>query len=277
MARLPQVQEDFQDDGLDRKRYEKEDKMKYPEAMQTIDTEKALTYLGFEPKINGSYLEFICPTCLNKASIRYHGEKKNVSYCQTCKAGSNIIALAVKIKVIEFQDAKNLLIEKATYTDKQIEEPLNLNYTLEWTDEMGKIGLNQELCQKLGVGKPKGKTMLSGSLVFTVYNDQGVKVAYWGLKDGKPKFHSSFNPENYLYNIHNCAPGEVHITKDMIDCLRIIHSGSPCLCNFGLPYISTKQYSLLNNFEKVVIHWTNDKRDVAFSCITQIRTFYRFV
>jgi len=252
--------------------------MKYNEAMQAIDTEKALTLLGLEVKPNGSYLDFISPECGHENSIRYHGEKKNVAYCPTCKKGSNIIALTSLVKKIEFQDAKNMLIEKATYTDKPIEEELNLNYTLEWCVGMEKQGLNQELCEKLGVGKPKGKTMLSGHVVFTVFNEQGLKIAYYGLKDGKPKFHQSFNPENYLYGYNGIDPREeVWITRDMFNCLRIIHSGKQSLCNFGLPYLSTKQYLLLSNCDRIVFEWSGDKRDIAYSNIASLKTFYRFV
>lgn len=180
--------------------------MKYAEAMQIIDTEKALTYLGFTVRKNGSYLNFPCIDCGNESAIRYHGEKKNVSFCKTCKVGSNIIALAVKVKGIEFQDAKNLLIEKASYCDKPIEEQLNLNYELEWCVEMEKQGLNQELCEKLGVGKPKGKTMLSGSIAFTVFNEQGLKVAY---SESKPRIDLEINPV-----MKGCPSFTHHLTRN---------------------------------------------------------------
>jgi len=252
--------------------------MKYIEAIQTIDTEKALNHLGFEVKRNGHYLDFSCPTCGVKSSIRYHGEKKNVSYCQNCK-GSNIIALAAKVKGIEFQDAKKLLLEKATYTDKPIEEELNLNGNLEWCDFMAKEGINQEFSEKMGVGRWKGKGIMSGHVAFTVHNENGVKVAYYGIHipDKRIKFPSNFNPELYLYNIHNInLHEEVWITRDMFDCLRILYSGKQSVCNFGLPYLSVRQYQLLSNCDRVVFEWSGDKRDIAFSNITQLKTFYRF-
>lgn len=253
--------------------------MKYPEAMQKIDTEKALIYLGFAIKKNGSYLNFPCIECGNESAIRYHGEKKNVAYCPTCKIGSNIISMAVKIKGIEFQEAKNLLIEKTAGVSTPIEEELNLNYTLEWCAEMEKRELNQELCKKLGVGKPKGKTMLSGTIAFTVHNEHGLRVAYFGLKpDGTKKFHQSFNPELYLYNYHYIDPTEeVWITEDMFTCLKMIDSGKQAVCNFGLPYLSAKQYQLLSNCDRVIFQWSGDKRDIAYSNITGLKTFYRFV
>ncbi|HVN95454.1 MAG TPA: hypothetical protein VMT62_03415 [Syntrophorhabdaceae bacterium] len=262
--------------------------MKYNEAMQTIDTEKALTLLGLEFKRNGSYLNFPCIFCGKESSIRCYGDKKNVSYCPACKLGSNIIFIASKIKQIEFQDAKNLLLDKATYADKHIEQELNLTYTLEWCEEMAKQGLNQELCEEMGVGKPKGKTMLSGYIVFTVFNEQGLKVAYYGSKapdklgdkpsyEGIPKFHSSFNPESYLYGFNRIDPREeVWVTRDMFDCLRIIHSGKQSVCNFGLPYLSFNQYQLLSHCDRIVFEWPGDKREVAYSNIALLKTFYRF-
>jgi hypothetical protein len=253
--------------------------MKYNEAMQKINTEKALNFLGLAFKPNGSYLNFPCIECGNQSSIRYHGEKKNVVYCPTCKTGNNIIAMTVKLKGIEFQDAKNLLLEKTSFPEKPIEEELNLNYQLEWCEEMAKLGLNEELCSHMQVGKPKGKTMLSGTIVFTVFNEQAVKIAYFGVNPkGAVKYHHSFNPETYLYNYHNVDPTEeVWITTDMFDCLRIIYSGKQAVCNFGLPYLSTKQYMFLSNCDRIVFQWSGDKRDIAYSNIASLKTFYRFV
>jgi len=253
--------------------------MKYNEAMQVIDTEKALVYLGFEVQRNGSYLDFPCPTCGNKSSIRYHGEKKNVSYCPNCKKGDNIISLAVKIKQLEFQDAKNLLLEKATFADKPIEEELNLTGQLEWCEFLEKEGLNMELCQEMGVGKWKGKGIMAGHVAFTVHNEHGIKVAYYGLHipEKRVKYPSNFNPETYLYNSHNInLDEEVWITKDLFNCLRIIQSGKQSVCNFGLPYLSTRQYQLLSNCDRVVFDWSGDKRDIAYTNIASLKTFYRF-
>ena len=253
--------------------------MKYNEAIQHINTEKALSFLGIAFKQNGSYFNFPCPNCGNQSAIRFHGEKKNVSYCPTCKSGSNIIWVAMKLKGMEFQEAKNLLLEKTTLPDKPIEEELNLVYQLEWCEEMEKLGLNEELCRLMEVGRPKGKTMLSKHIVFTVFNEQTVKIAYFGVKpDGTVKYHHSFNPESYLYNYQKIDPTEeVWVTRDMFDCLRIIHSGKQSVCNFGLPYLSTKQYQLLSNCDRIVFDWSGDKRDIAYSNIASLKTFYRFV
>lgn len=171
--------------------------MKYAESMQRIDTEKGLTYLGLKFKKNGSYLYFPCPKCGNDAAIKFYGEKKNVSYCPACRTGNNIIALAVKLKGIDFQEAKNLLLDKTTTPKKPIAGELHLTYALEWCDLMEKEGVNKELCQTIGVGKPKGKTMLSGCIAFTVHNEKGVKIAYYGIRiaDRHPMHHKSFNPQ----------------------------------------------------------------------------------
>ena len=246
--------------------------MKYVEAIQTVDTEKALAVLGLEIKKDGSYIHFT-HLCGHDAVIRIHGEKKNMIFCPTCKTGSNIFKLAKDLKGIGYE----ALIEKAGKPQKPIEEELNLSYELEWCVEMEKEGLNQELCQRLGVGKPKGKTMLSGTIAFTVFNEHGLKVAYFGLKEGKAKFHNSFNPETYLYNYQNCDQREeVWITNDMFSCLRHLAGGKQSVCNFGLPYLSIKQYLLLSDCDRVTFQWSGDKRGVACSNIASLKTFYRF-
>lgn len=253
--------------------------MKYNEAMMAINTERALEILCFPTKKNGSYYYFPCPECGSEVSIRFHGEKKNVSYCPSCKKGNNIIAIAAQIKGIGFQEAKEFLLGKATTIEKPIEEELSLAGQLEFCQLMEQEGLNAELCQQMGVGKWKGKGIMAGHVAFTVHNEHGVRVAYYGfhIPDKKVKFPANFNPETYLYNIHNInAQEEVWITKDLFNCLRIIQSGKQSVCNFGLPYLSTRQYQLLSNCDRVVFDWSGDKRDIAYTNIASLKTFYRF-
>jgi hypothetical protein len=255
--------------------------MKYQEAMQHIDTEKALTVLGFTVKKNGSYLYFPCPTCGNESAIRYHGEKKNVSYCPSCKAGINIITLAVKIKGIDFQDAKSLLIEKAIGPQRPIEEELNLTYELEWCDLMDREGLNKELCETIGVGKPKGKTMLSGCIAFAVRNEHGVKIAYYGIRiaDRRPTHHKSFNPESYLFGYHAADQDEeVLVTTDMFSCLRHLAEGEQSVCNFGLPYLSSRQLELLSPFSRITFEWLlTERNEIMLSVAQNLKAYHRFV
>lgn len=89
---------------------------------------------------------------------------------------------------------------------------------------------------------------------------------------------STSNPEFYLYGCHHPVDPtqEVWITKDMFNCLRIIQSGKQSVCNFGLPYLSVRQYQLLPNCDRVVLEWSGGKRDIAYTDIASLKTFYRF-
>jgi tRNA-dihydrouridine synthase len=58
---------------------------------------------------------------------------------------------------------------------------------------------------------------------------------------------------------------------------EMIDSGKQAVCNFGLPYLSVKQYQLLSNCDRVIFQWSGDKRDIAYSNIANLKTFYRFV
>lgn len=255
--------------------------MKYAEAVQRIDTEQALTYLGIQSKKEGRYLAFPCIDCGSESAIRYYGEKKNVAYCSTCKAGTNIIAMAVKLRGIYFQEAKKLLVEKTSATEEPLQEKLGLNYELEYTSEMEKEGLSQELCETIGIGRPKGKTMLSGYIAFTVHNETGLKVAYYGIKiaDGRPKFHQSFNPELYLFAYHAADKNEeVLITTDMFSCLRHLAKGNQAVCNFGLPYLSPRQMQLLSSFPCITFEWFfTDKRDIMLNAAQNLKAYHRFL
>jgi hypothetical protein len=255
--------------------------MRYSEAMQVINTAKALSLAGLKTTKNGSYLNFPCPKCQTEAVMRYFGEKKNVSYCPTCKIGDNIIAIVAKLKGIEFQEAKTLLIEKTVGPDKPIENELSLSYDLEWCDLMEKEGLDKELCERLGVGRPKGKTMMSGAVAFTIYDEKGLKVAYYGIRtsDRRPVCHKSFNPELYLYNFNNVDPREeAWITTDMFSCLRHLAGGRQCVCNFGLPYLSSRQIELLSPFPQITFEWLfTEKNEIMLNTAQNLKTYHRFV
>ena len=255
--------------------------MKYSEAMQAINTEKALSFVGLTATKNGSYLNFLCPKCQAEAAMRYFGDKKNVSYCPSCKIGDNIIAIVARLKGIEFQEAKNLLVEKTAGVDKPIENELGLNYDLEWCDLMEKEGLDKELCERLGVGKPKGKTMMSGAVAFTIYDEKGLKIAYYGIRtsDRRAVYHKSFNPELYLYHLNNVGPREeVWITTDMFSCLRHLAGGRQCVCNFGLPYLSSRQMELLSSFAQITFEWLfTEKNEIMLSVAQNLKTYHRFV
>jgi hypothetical protein len=250
--------------------------MKYQEAIKTVDTEKALSFLGLEIKKEGSYIRFPAP-CGHEAVIRWYGEKKNVIYCPECKKGSNIFQLALDFKGIDYAD----LVEKTAKPNRPIEEELNLHYELEWCDLMDKEGLNKELCETIGVGKPKGKTMLSGCIAFTVHNENGVKIAYYGIRisDRHPMHHKSFNPELYLFAYHAADPGEeVLVTTDMFSCLRHLVGGKQAVCNFGLPYLSSRHWELLAPFPFITFEWLfTEKKEIMLNVAQNLKTYHRFV
>jgi hypothetical protein len=250
--------------------------MKYQTAIQNIDTEKALSLLGLETKKEGAYIRFLAP-CGHEVVIKCYGEKKNVIYCPECKKGSNIFQLALDMRGINYTD----LVEKTARCARPIEEQLNLNYELEWCAEMEKRGLSREFCQQIGVGKPKGKTMLSGCIAFTVQNEAGVKIAYYGIRiaDRRPTFHRSFNPELYLFAYHTADTGEeVLVTTDLFSCLRHIAGGKQSVCNFGLPYLSSRQMELLSPFPRITFEWLfADKREIMLNVAQNLKTYHRFM
>jgi len=78
----------------------------------------------------------------------------------------------------------------------------------------------------------------------------GTLVAFYGLtKDRKPKFHSSFNPELYLYNLHRIdRQQDVLLTTNLLLCLKAIVEGKQAVSTFSLPYLSPQQLELIGNF-----------------------------
>ena len=250
--------------------------MLYKEAIQRIDTRKAMSYLGFNILLDGTYLKFSCQ-CGGQAAIKIYGSKKNLWYCEGCKTGGNIVGLTTKLRNLEFQEAKNLLLEKAEMS-MPIEEPLELTYQLEYCSFLKERGLPEESCRILEVGRPKGKTMLSGCLTFAVRNEKGYKIAYYGIKpDGTPKYHHSFNPETTLYRpIPLDFTKEVILTTDMVKCLVYIYDGKQACSNFELPYLSQWQLEQLSKCEYLSIDWPFDKREIA-TTVAELKCYHRFL
>ncbi len=232
--------------------------MNYRETLQVIDTARALECLGINARVpQGAYIKFPCPSdnCDELALIKTHGNKKNLFYCPRCKLSGHIISLVMKIMNINWQEACEWL-KKARATPHVITDQLQLKYELEYHKFLEDKGISKEICEMFQIGVPKGKTMLAGCVAFTVFNDDGERIAYYGInmKTGKPVFHKSFNPELYLYgqsfylghkDYH--FVDEVYFTTDIFQCIKIYAEDEFAVCNFGLPYISNEQMDKLDH------------------------------
>ena len=254
--------------------------MNYRDTMKSVDTMKALIVLGLEGKSQGAYIYFDCPNCQKKAGIKAYGDKKNLYYCPSCKSSGHIISLTMKIKGIEWEKASEFLSTILTEIANKITEELNLNYELIYNDFIKSKGISQGICFLLDIGVPKGKTMLSGCVAFAIKDEGGKKIAYYGIrmKDGNAVFHKSFNPELYLYgydvvDIHQIT----YFTTDIFKCVKYLEDKKQCVCNFGLPYLSSVQIDLLGEIEKLVF-MVDEKaiNTIAIQLAQSQKGFYRF-
>ena len=127
-----------------------------------------------------------------------------------------------------------------------------MQYELTYNKFIEAQGFDEEVCKLYEFGSPKGKTMLAGSVAFTVRDENGKKIAYYGIrmKDLKPIFHNSFNPEHYLWGYYRITDKDkvLFFTTDLFKCVRMQASGFQSVCNFGLPYISKEQMALIKDF-----------------------------
>ena len=230
--------------------------MSYTATMKSVDTEKALALLELEAKPKGAYFIFPCPKCPKEAVIKAYGEKKNVWFCPDCKAKGNMVSLAMMQRTLEYEEAIHFLKEKAVgFHGRKIENELKLTYPLEYHKKLEEEGISEETAVLLEIGKPKGKGILAGHIAFTVFDEDGKKVAYFGIhpETGKAKSHSSFNPELYLYRWNAVDPEHsVFLTPDMFECVRQVMGGHQAVCNFGLPYLSQTHLKLLATCSTVI-------------------------
>jgi len=256
--------------------------MNYVNTLQAVDTMKALSLVGIEGGQSGAYIRYPCTKCEEgSAVIRAYGEKKNVWYCPECKRSGQIISLLMDKKEITWEEAKQLLTDKAiTYPASKLTKEISLAYELEYDNYLELQGISQDVCKELGIGRPKGKTMLSGCIAFAIY-EQDKKIAYYGIriKDGKPIFHHSFNPELYLYNYNRVDTGQdVYFTTDMLDCVKLLSRGQQAVCNFGLPYLSTTHFALLKQCKYVSFAYEMKYLDeICFQAVKNLQNFMRIV
>jgi predicted RNA-binding Zn-ribbon protein involved in translation (DUF1610 family) len=228
--------------------------MSYKNTLQKVDTEKALSLIGIEYQTQGAYVKFPCPNCKEQAVIKAYGDKKNLYYCPRCKVSGHIISLVMKVLGTDWNNANKLLI-KAEATTKRIANELTMKYELQYHHFLESQGISEKTCRDLEIGVPKGKTMLAGCIAFAVHDEEGRKIAYYGIriKDLKPVFHKSFNPELYVFNFFNVDSKEpVYFSSNMFECIKNIEQGRQCMSNFGLPYLSRFQLDLLRYYEKIV-------------------------
>ena len=69
-----------------------------------------------------------------------------------------------------------------------------------------------------------------------------------------PKFHTSFNPESYLYNYHRIdKANDLVVCTDLFLCIKSLVEGKPAVSTFGLPYLSQKQLELLNQCKMLTV------------------------
>jgi hypothetical protein len=254
----------------------------YRETLQAVDTLKALKIVGIDGGQQGAYVYFPCTGCGKQAVIKAYGDKKNIWYCPECKDKGHIISLIMKIAGIEWNEAKSLLEAKAfAYPTAKIQKELALEYELQYNKFLEAQVISEEIAREYEIGVPKGKTMLSGCVAFTVHNENGKKVAYYGIrmKDLKPVFHKSFNPELYLYNYHRIDPEkDVYFITDMFDCIRTLSSGRQSVCNFGLPYLSAEQISLLQRLKYVSFDCSmNHNVEVIYQLTTNLQNYVSVV
>lgn len=215
----------------------------YTGALQTIDPWKALSLLGFKPKPNHSYISYPCPSCGATASLKQWGPKKNILYCPKCAKGGNIISLAMEVKKIVYEEAIKFL-EKAVTPRKKLTTPFEKELELDYLDYLHQRGITEETAQDLHIGRPKGRGVFAGCIVFLCHDENGMRLGYFGIKMTEGRANQFFNPELYLYGL-NRGGDDLILVDDMFECVRLIQDGQNAVCNFGTPFLSIEQIELL--------------------------------
>lgn len=240
--------------------------MDYHTLLNITDTGKALKELQIPYTIEGAYLNYPCTYCGKTARIRRYGVGKNLGTCNHCKNGTNI---AKMVKEIQYPDMERKAawpivqkyLKKAQpffYKKNDREWPQELE--LSYTPLLKEKGLTEEFCKEHFIGKAKTGS-LGGYTAFKFFNDDGLKIGYFGInvKDGKFRFFRNY-PEFYLYNFHAIDPTkEVLFVSDIWRCLAEMQEGKQAVSNFGFGYISVYQFDLLDRCEKLLFYGSDSE------------------
>lgn len=256
----------------------KEEAMDYLNTLYVVNTVKALEFLKLESDQQGAYVYFKCQHCGGKAVAKAYGFKKNLTYCTSCKKSGHIISLAQDILKLDYQDAKKFLKQAIVMTDKRLTEECQKKYDLKYHPVLKEWGIDEHAATILEIGVPEGRSMMAGCLTFAVRNEKGTLIAYWGLnlKTGKEKYHRSFSPELYVYNIANVVDkfDRVVFTDDMIEWLKLTQQNVQAVCNFNLPYLSPVHLELLRDIKHLEFK-VKEPREFALQAI-DLKTYYKF-
>lgn len=83
--------------------------MNYNQILTAVDTVKVLSIIGLTGEQKGAYVYYECHKCKGKAVIKAYGEKKNLFYCEQCKAKGHIISLVMEASDVDWDPELQLM------------------------------------------------------------------------------------------------------------------------------------------------------------------------
>jgi DNA primase len=143
-----------------------------------------------------------------------------------------------------------------------------LTFTLQLIDHthayLKERGIMAETAQKFGVGIFPGKGSMQGRCVIPIHNRNGELVAYAGRSiDGSEpryKFPAGFHKSQELFNLQR-VQGEyaVVLVEGFFDCMKVIHSGFPCVALMGSTMSKAQHDLLAEHFGQVILMLDGDE------------------
>jgi DNA primase len=142
-------------------------------------------------------------------------------------------------------------------------------------------GVSEETARMFGIGYFAGRGMMSGRIVFEIYNEKGELVAYAGrsIDESEPpyKFPPGFHKSLELYNLHR-AIGEgnsdrrVVVVEGFFDCLKVRAAGFPCVALMGSSMSDAQADLLVRHFKAACILLDGDEagRNATDECLVKL-------
>lgn len=166
----------------------------------------------------------------------------------------SVINFVCHIKHIEVREAASLL--KAQFLSKIQPKPKRdiPNLILHYDEYLSKRGIDPNIAKEYEVGLVKDRSIVSGRIVFKMYDHDSNHIGYIGYKVNDQNWFTPKGLKRPLYNLHkHLQASSIIVTVDPFDALRIISLGITPVVSLLANSMTVEQENRLKKFKKILL------------------------
>lgn len=125
--------------------------------------------------------------------------------------------------------------------------------TLEYDKFLEKKGYSKEFCEKMEVGRYKGKGIMTGRIVAKCYDINSNKVGYVGYDDKKDKWLYPKGFVRPIYNANNVSTPYCILTAGLFDTLNVLQCYPFVVGLLGVSMSESQQSIMALRYQRVLL------------------------